>query len=269
MRIDELLVKKFLASSIKEAQSLILAGQVEVTMPSPKKTGSSQKHSAGEARYNQALSAGQLKPGTKVSENSVIRVKPLPKFVSRGGEKLQGALDYWNIQVQNRVCLDVGVSTGGFTDCLLQNGARKVYAVDVGYGQVHPKIRGNERVYLYEKTHILRWQFPWGDSQELPPPEITAIDLSFISLRSVLGQICGGVDTNLEVLALVKPQFELEQKFVRKGIVRDEEARQRAIQCVVGIAKEIHLEVVGHFPCSLSGMKGNREEWLYLRKDGL
>lgn len=251
-RLDLLLIERGLVESRNKAQAVILAGQVRVDPPPP----------------------AALKPGTLLPEDSRIEISALPRFVSRGGEKLQPALDRWKIAVGGRTCLDVGSSTGGFTDCLLQNGAKAVYAVDVGRGQLHPSLRSDPRVAVFEETHILRWVPPWVDKtadpsyKEKGAPTLSVIDVSFIGLRSVLArtvELLRPVAKDFEVLALIKPQFEVGPRNIKKGVVRDETARAEAVERVLGQAAEAGLEIVGHFPCPLPGAKGNVEEWLYAR----
>jgi 23S rRNA (cytidine1920-2'-O)/16S rRNA (cytidine1409-2'-O)-methyltransferase len=202
-----------------------------------------------------------LKPGTLVFENSRIEIKPRQKFVSRGGEKLEAALKHWSISVEGKVCLDAGCSTGGFTDCLLKNGAARVCAVDVGYGQIEPRLRSDPRVSLFEKTHILRWVPAWDK-----PPDFVTIDLSFISLKRVLMKIAAIAGKNAGILALVKPQFEVDPRFARKGVVRNRSIQIEAVKRIASYSRRLGLRVVGEFPCPLLGAKGNREYWLFLNK---
>ncbi|MBI4218099.1 MAG: TlyA family RNA methyltransferase, partial [Elusimicrobia bacterium] len=198
--------------------------------------------------------------------DSEIEVEPLPTYVSRGGEKLESALQHWNLSVHGEICLDVGASTGGFTDCLLQHGAKNVYAVDVGHGQFHPKLRQDPRVRLYENCHILKWQPPWlKNPKTCEAPTLTTTDLSFISMKSVLAKLTEIVSKGSQILILVKPQFEVHKRWLEKGIVKDTVARKKAIDEVTEISRNLGFQVVDHFPCPLKGVKGNREEWLYLR----
>ena len=248
VRLDRLLVEKGLAEDLKKAQALILGGQVKA-----------QELKGGKFRL-----LSFVKPGTMLIENSKVEIEPRAKYVSRGGDKLESALKFWNLSVQGRVCLDAGTSTGGFTDCLLMNGAKKIYAVDVGYGQFHPRLRNDPRVELHEKTHILKWKPGWDK-----PPDLVTLDLSFISLQSVLNRIAEIVDEGCRVLALVKPQFEVGPRFLNKGIVKDEKERERAVEKICRAATETGLEVQGHFSCPVAGAKGNREEWLFLVRKGV
>jgi 23S rRNA (cytidine1920-2'-O)/16S rRNA (cytidine1409-2'-O)-methyltransferase len=252
-RLDLLLIERGLVESRNKAQAVILAGQVRVDPPAH----------------------APLKPGTLLPEDSRIEIEALPRFVSRGGEKLQPALERWGIPVKGRICLDVGASTGGFTDCLLQNGAKHLFAVDVGHGQIHPSIRSDPRVSVFENTHILRWTPPWVDKtgdpsyKQVDAPTLAVIDVSFIGLRGVLARTAellrSGAD-RFEILALIKPQFEVGPKNIKKGIVRDDAVRAQAVEKILGEASQDGLEIVGHFPCPLAGTQGNREEWLYAKK---
>ncbi|OGR79545.1 MAG: hypothetical protein A3I11_04025 [Elusimicrobia bacterium RIFCSPLOWO2_02_FULL_39_32] len=248
-RLDCLLVEKGFAESNDQAQRLILAGQIKVKdLPI------------------------LLKTATLVKENSEIELLSLPRYVSRGGEKLEAALNYWKIEPQDRICLDVGCSTGGFTDCLLQKGAKKIIAVDVGHGQFHYKLREDSRISLYEKCHILKWIPPWNNIKELP--SLIVVDLSFISLTKILKKIHEITHPNwknfnlsqltIDLLVLIKPQFESERKWIRKGILKDQNIRQEIIEKIVQHSKTLGFEIKEHFPCPVLGLKGNEEEWLYL-----
>lgn len=236
---------------------MILAGQVVVHEPKAKSSTDFTPRSL------------PVKPGTLIFENCRIEIKSPLKYVSRGGEKLESALRHWKINVKDKICLDVGSSTGGFVDCLLQSGAKKVWALDVGHGQLHPSIRNDPRVIVLEKTHILKWDPPWKESDQIP--SLLTIDVSFISLTGVLTKVVQIFNTcigsfGVEIIALIKPQFEVGQKFLKKGIVKDAQSRSSAIEKVKRHASETGLEVLGHFPCPVIGAKGNQEEWLYCRK---
>ena len=186
-RLDVLMVERGLAESRSQAQAMVLAGLVH----------------------------GHDKPGTRVDESIEVTVDRPPRFVSRGGEKLAHALEAFAVAPAGRDCLDVGASTGGFTDCLLQEGARRVIALDVGYGQLHPKLRGDPRVTVLERTnarHILELPFP---------PELVVCDVSFISVRTVLAAVLPLAKPGWEAVVLVKPQFEAGRADVPKGVVRD------------------------------------------------
>lgn len=180
---------------------------------------------------------------------------PACPYVSRGGLKLQAALEDFPIPVSGAVCLDLGASTGGFTDCLLQHGARKIYAVDVGRGQLHEKLRVDPRVVSFEKTHA-------RDLATLhfnPTPSVAVIDVSFISLTTVLPMAAGCLKSGGFIIALIKPQFELNAKKAPKGIVRDPEFRREAVEKVRNAAAAIPLRMLGLLDSPLKGAKGNVE----------
>ena len=204
------------------------------------------------------------KAGQLVSNEADIRLKGevLP-FVSRGGLKLQKALDEFAIDVSNLVVMDVGASTGGFTDCLLQRGASKVIAVDVGYGQLAWKLRQDERVTNLEKTNI-RYLEP----DKLPDtPDMAVIDASFISLDKVLPQVIRLVRDGGVVVALIKPQFEVGRGEVGKGgVVRDEKKHKEVISAITVLAEELALDVLGVAESPILGPKGNKEFLIYLQK---
>ncbi|MDE2293811.1 MAG: TlyA family RNA methyltransferase, partial [Elusimicrobia bacterium] len=176
-------------------------------------------------------------------------------YVSRGGLKLAAALDAFGVDPAGRVCLDLGASTGGFTDCLLQRGASKVYAVDVGHGQLDAKLRADPRVVSFEKTHARDLRPDAFD----PPPDLGVADVSFISLTAVLGPLVACLRRPADVVALVKPQFELEPKKVPKGIVRDPASREEAFARVRAAAEALGLEFRGDAESPITGAKGNVE----------
>jgi 23S rRNA (cytidine1920-2'-O)/16S rRNA (cytidine1409-2'-O)-methyltransferase len=271
-RLDILLVERGLAESRNKAQALILAGQVAVKLTS-----------------HISYPTSALKAGTLLDEETEIQILSSPKYVSRGGEKLESALQHWNLSVKNKICWDIGASTGGFTDCLLQHGAAKIYAIDVGIGQLHPKLRHDPRVEVYEKTHILKWQPPWhsllryhtidgqvshpmgrersqSEGHALAIPNFFTVDVSFISLKLVLPKVFELLQTSsgIQGLILIKPQFEVGAKHLRKGIVKDAKARSQAIQEIVDFVSKYHFKTIDHYPCEIVGTKGNQEEWLYL-----
>lgn len=181
-------------------------------------------------------------------------------FVSRGGVKLAGALAALPVDPEGKICLDSGASTGGFTDCLLQRGAKKVYAVDVGRGQLHQKLCTDPRVVRMDKTN-LRFL------EKLPEPiDLAVLDLSFISLTKVLFPVLKLLVPNGKILALVKPQFELSPQEVRKGVVKDERLRRKALEKVRSFARSLGLSSVGEMDSILAGPKGNREIFLLLAR---
>jgi len=239
-RLDKLLVDRGLVQSRERARALIMAGQVVVN-----------DHLADKA-------------GTQVSADADIRLKgeDIP-FVSRGGLKLARALDEFGLDVAEMVAIDVGASTGGFTDCLLQRGARKVYAVDVGYGQLAWKLRQDCRVVNLEKTNI-RYLEPEALAE---PPDLAVIDASFISLDKVLPPTLRLVRDGGAVVALIKPQFEVGKGEVGKGgVVRDENKHRDVVANVVALAGSLGLEVCGVTESPILGPKGNREFLIHLRK---
>jgi 23S rRNA (cytidine1920-2'-O)/16S rRNA (cytidine1409-2'-O)-methyltransferase len=239
-RIDKLLVDRGAVSSRERARRLVMAGAVRI----------------GEQVVD--------KPGALVPIDAAITVTgdDIP-FVSRGGLKLAGALDVFGTPVRDRVVLDVGASTGGFTDCVLQRGARAVIAVDVGYGQFAWTLRGDARVTLLERTNI-RHLHP----ASLPTlPDLAVIDVSFISLTLVLPTVVQSLAAAGDIIALVKPQFEVGKGHVgRGGVVRDPALHARAVESVRQCALDLGLHAVGECESPLLGPKGNREFFLALRK---
>src|SRR6266404_5001946 len=204
------------------------------------------------------------KPGAEVLADALVRLRGADSpYVSRGGEKLAGALDAFGLEVRDLVALDVGASTGGFTDCLLQRGARRVIALDVGYGQLAWKLRQDPRVTVIERTNA-RALAP-GMLPE--PPDLAVVDVSFISLASVLPAVTDVLKAGGEILPLVKPQFEVGRGRVGKGgVVRDPGLRAEAVARVRTEAERLGLEVRGEAESVLPGPKGNREVFLRLRK---
>jgi 23S rRNA (cytidine1920-2'-O)/16S rRNA (cytidine1409-2'-O)-methyltransferase len=238
-RLDVLLVERGMAESRQKAQAMILAGEIEI---------------AGKKAE---------KAGVNVEESAQIEVHSrIQKYVSRGGFKLEGALEDFQVKVQGRVCLDVGSSTGGFTDCLLQGGAPRVYAVDVNTDQLAWKLREDQRVARIEKN-----------ARELTPRDIAedvdlvAIDVSFISARKVLPGAADCAKEGADLLVLVKPQFELERGDVGKGgVVRDTKLHEKAIASVRSAAENLGLQVMAVAPSRLTGAEGNQEYFLHARK---
>jgi len=203
------------------------------------------------------------KRATRVAVHAVIDVdRPASLFVSRGGEKLAAALDAFSPPVAGAVALDVGASTGGFTDCLLQRGARRVYAVDVGYGQLDWGLRNDARVVVLERCNIRHL-----DPAVIPDPvQLAVIDVSFISLRLVLPCVVPLLAPGATVLALVKPQFEVGVKQVgRGGVVRDDVLRRGAVQQIQDAGERSGFACLGSFDSPIAGKKGNREIFLGLR----
>ena len=226
-----------LAKSRAQAQALILAGRVQV----------------------EGLAAP--KAGALVPDGVQVTLKEMSPFVSRGGEKLAGALDHFQVAPEGRVALDVGASTGGFTHCLLTRGARKVYAVDVGYGQLDATLRNDPRVVVLERVNIRH--LPKETIPELI--DLATLDLSFISLTLVLPKILEFLRPGGEIVAMVKPQFEVGKGQVGKGgVVRDPQLQQEAVQRVAAAAAALGFAVSPAFPAPLKGPKGNQEYFLYL-----
>ena len=230
-RLDVLLVERGLAESRTQAQALVLAGRVP----------------------------GFEKPGTQVEDSVEVAVEVPPRFVSRGGEKLDHALETLGLDVGGRDCLDIGASTGGFVDCLLQRGAAGVIAVDVGYGQLHPRIRNDPRVVVLERVNVRKLE-------TLPfPPELVTCDVSFISVRTALPPALALAAPGWEALVLVKPQFEAGRADVpRGGVVRDAEVQRRVVREVAEAALGWGAETLAVVDSGLPGPKGNREFFLHL-----
>jgi 23S rRNA (cytidine1920-2'-O)/16S rRNA (cytidine1409-2'-O)-methyltransferase len=239
LRIDNLLVERGLFESRESAQRALMAGEVKV----------------GE---NVATKASQM-----VAPDASITVAEAPRYVGRGGQKLEGALDSFAVDVQNKVTLDIGASTGGFTDCLLQRGAAKVYAVDVGHGQLAWKIRNDPRVIVLEKVNARSLS-----RKEIPEAvDLCVIDVSFISLTLILPPAFDLLTPDGAIVALIKPQFELERKDVgRGGIVRDAALHEKAQQKIVRFAEAAGHQVVGVVPSTITGADGNQEFFICLRK---
>ena len=241
-RVDSAMTERGIAESIEKARALIMEGIVLVD------------------------GVRVMKAGDTVSDEQVISIKenPVP-FVSRGGLKLQKAADKYNIDLKNLVCIDIGSSTGGFTDCMLQHGAKKVYAVDVGYGQLDWKLRSDERVVCMER-HNARLMVPeWFDEK----PDFASIDVSFISLKLILPALHLCLKKNGKAVALVKPQFEAERGQVGKnGVVRDAAVHLEVLKNAVRTAYENGFSVHGLEFSPIKGPKGNIEFLMYLLHDG-
>ena len=230
-RLDVLLVERGLAETRSQAQALVLAGRVR----------------------------GFDKPGQQVDDATDIDVDQPSPYVSRGGEKLSNALDALGLDVRARDALDVGASTGGFTDVLLQRGAARVIALDVGYGQLHPKLRADPRVTVLERTNA-------RELRELPfAPDLIVCDVSFISARTALPPVLALARPGWEALVLVKPQFEAGRQDVGKGgVVRDPEVQRRTVRAVAEAAIGWGARTLAAVDSGLPGPKGNREFFLHL-----
>ena len=225
-----MLVERGLVESRSQAQALILAGLVP----------------------------GHEKPGEQVDEDAQLYVVRPPQFVSRGGEKLRNGLRAFGVRVAGRDCADVGASTGGFTDCLLQQGAARVVAIDVGYGQLHPRLREDPRVTVLERTNA-------RTITALPfAPDLVVCDVSFISVIKALPAVLALTRPGWKAIVLVKPQFEAPRATVRKGVVRDSEVWQEVLENVIEAAQEWGGQAVGVVDSGLPGPKGNREFFVHL-----
>ena len=232
-RLDALLINRGMCDSREQGKRLVLAGEVKVD--------------------------GRVvdKPAERFGEDAVVEIKEKPKFVGRGGLKLEGALEHFGIDVTGWTCLDVGASTGGFTDCLLQRGAVKVHAIDVGTNQLVWKLRNDPRVISKEKFNARNL----GEKDLGEKVRLAVMDLSFISLTKVLPAVFRVLEQGGAVVCLIKPQFELQREDVGKGgIVRDEALRERAVEKIRNFVTEQHgKEWLGVIPAKISGMDGNQE----------
>jgi 23S rRNA (cytidine1920-2'-O)/16S rRNA (cytidine1409-2'-O)-methyltransferase len=229
-RLDVLLVERGLAESRAQAQALVLAGLVP----------------------------GYEKAGQQVDESAELTIASPPPYVSRGGEKLAHALDELGVDPAGRNCLDVGASTGGFTDVLLQRGAARVIALDVGRGQLHPRLRDDPRVTVLERTNA-------RSLRELPfAPELITCDVSFISVRTALPPALALAEAGWQALVLVKPQFEAGRGEARRGVVREAEVWRRVLRETAEAALGWESRVAGVVDSGLTGPKGNREFFLHL-----
>jgi 23S rRNA (cytidine1920-2'-O)/16S rRNA (cytidine1409-2'-O)-methyltransferase len=229
-RLDVLLVEQGLVETRSQAQALVIAGLVP----------------------------GYDKPGTQLDESVALEVEHPPQYVSRGGEKLAHGLQLLQVEPGGRDCLDVGASTGGFTDCLLQHGAARVIALDVGYGQLHPRLRSDDRVTVLERVNA-------RTVTDLPfAPEIVVCDVSFISVKTALPPVLRLAARGWQAVVLVKPQFEAGRADVPKGVVRDPAVRRRVLQDVCAAAAGWGSQVVGVVDSGLPGPKGNREFLVHL-----
>jgi len=243
VRLDTLLAERGLFESRTRAAASVMAGKVRLG----------------------ADGARAQKPGQLVAPDVVVAVDEAPRFVSRGGIKLANALERLAIDVGGRHCLDVGASTGGFTDCLLRNGAAHVVALDVAYGELDWRLRNDERVTVLERMNaraIAPAALPY-------PPDLVVVDLSFISLTKVLPAVLACAAPVHDVLAMVKPQFEAGRGMVGKGgVVRDPDQRRAALLAVAGCARDRGAAVLGFASSGLPGPKGNRESFVRLAEPG-
>jgi 23S rRNA (cytidine1920-2'-O)/16S rRNA (cytidine1409-2'-O)-methyltransferase len=238
MRLDELLASRGLFGSRTKAAASVLAGEVMLD-PAP---------------------GGVVKPGTLVAEDVEVAIAERPRYASRGGLKLEHALDSLGVDVSGRRCLDVGASTGGFTDCLLRSGVAHVVALDVAYGELDWRLRGDRRVTVVERVNAREL-----DPGRLPyAPDLITVDVSFIGLAKLLPALAACAAPAFDLLALVKPQFEVGRKLVGKGgVVRDPAARLGALVAVGDAASALGMSVVGYCSSGLPGPAGNRESFIW------
>ena len=238
-RLDKLLVDKGLVESREKAQRIIMSGVVFVN--------------------------GQkiTKPGTKIKTDSQIYIKEKPKYVSRGGYKLEKGIKVFKPDIKDKICLDIGASTGGFTDCLLQYGAKKVYAVDVGTNQLHEKLRKNPRVISLEKTNAR-----YLTEKEIPEKiDFIVSDVSFISILKILPNLCNLLKEEAQGIILIKPQFELSKEKVKGGVVKDKQLHIEAIKKVIKGLEESCYSVIDIDFSETWGPEGNIEFLAYIKKD--
>lgn len=239
IRLDAALLERGLCQNRKEAQALIMAGAVMVN------------------------DEKVTKSGTTVKSNDIIRLIHRllsTKHVSRGGLKLEKALEYFEINVAGRICLDIGASTGGFTDCLLQNGAVNVYAIDVGYGQLDWKLRSDERVLVFERTnarYLEKETLYAGHKTDIA--DLAVIDCSFISLDKILPAAKNLLGENYQIIALIKPQFEAGKEKVKKGVVRDKKTQIQVLEHIASTACNLDLSIISCTHSPVKGPKGNIE----------
>ncbi len=237
LRLDELVLRLGFAPDLKEARALIQLGRVMVD--------------------------GEMmdKPGRPVAAAASVTLKEQERFVSRGGLKLESALEEFKVEVADKICLDIGASTGGFTDCLLQHGAKKVYALDVGKGLIDSKIRNNPRVVMIEKFNARNL----SPALVPEPIELAVADVSFISLKLILPPLKSVLAQGATALAMVKPQFELPARLVKKGVVLDPDLQQQAVEEIANFARELGFQIMGQTKAGVKGPKGNQEYFLFLK----
>jgi len=242
MRVDQLLVDRALAPTRQKAQALVLAGDVWV----------------GDRRVD--------KPGDTIASDTPLRVTARKRFVSRGGDKLEGALSSFGgfDQLQGLRCVDVGASTGGFTDCLLARGAMRIYAVDVGWGQLDTTLRNDPRVVVRERTNA-RTLTPADFSE---PIDLVVVDASFIGIDKLIGAIAGFLREGGNLVALIKPQFEAGKEAVSKGkgVIRDEAVRNEAISDAVAAIERAGFTIEAQIDSTVHGPKGNVERFVHARR---
>lgn len=285
VRLDQLLIDRGLAKTQHQAEALILSGQLKFSLRvSDCKNKSEIKNHKSKIGW---------RPGTMVSPDiKVSIIEPVNPYVSRGGLKLAGALVAFKINLQDKVGIDIGASTGGFTDCMLQKGVKKVYAIDTGYGHFASKLRNDPRVVLLENTNA-RYLTPktFGDTisksesriskqKELNPKseirnpklDVAVIDVSFISLTKIIPAVIPLLKEDGEIVALIKPQFEIPKSavsnsnLVKRGVVLDPKLRKQAVNSIAAYAIQCGLQVMGTVPAVITGPAGNQEYFIYLKK---
>ena len=254
-RLDLILFEKGYFDSKNSAQVNILAGNVKINDVVISK-------------------AGELYDDNKLFDPKnpmKLEIKTIP-YVSRGGLKLKGAIDEFKIDLSDKICIDIGASTGGFTDCMLQEGAKYVYAVDVGYGQIAWKLRSSEKVKVIEKVNVKNCEYCeiFGNTilEDKDMPEFLSMDLSFISIKKVLENVLKFVNKNAEMVLLIKPQFEAEKNEIQKGgVVKDTKVHKKIIEDIKNYASSFSLETLGVTTSPIQGAKqGNTEYLIYLRR---
>jgi len=238
VRIDKLLVDRGLVETRSKAQALIMAGKVRVD--------------------------GVLidKAGAFVDAEAQVNIEEELKYVSRGGFKLEGAIKAFSLNFHDKVVIDIGASTGGFTDCALKHGAKRVYAVDVGYGQLDMRLRQDERVVVMERVNAR--YLKEGDFPE--KFDMAVVDVSFISLEKIIPALIPLLKEEGEIVALVKPQFEAGRRFVKKGVVRDKEVLKDVLRKMADFARDAQLRICGVCESPIKGPAGNREFFMLLAK---
>lgn len=240
-RLDIELIQRGLVDSRELAKRLIMAGEVLVN--------------------NQKI----FKPSYMVKEEDRIEIIEKPKYVSRGGIKLEGALKDFNVNVKDKICIDIGASTGGFTDCLLKSGAKLVYAIDVGYGQLDTSLRNNPNVIVYEKVNA-RYLDKFVEEGKIKINhniELVVMDVSFISVVKIIPSVSKVVSDSAEFIVLIKPQFELEPKYISKGGIVKEEYHNLAIEKVKKFLESNGYKILNITPSKIKGSDGNQEYFIH------
>ncbi len=239
-RIDEVLVERGILSTRSEAKRFIIEGRVLLN-------GSVVR-----------------KAGEKVSDSDSVELKEVKRFVGRGGEKLSHALDVFNVNVEGKVAADIGASTGGFSDCLLQRGVKRIYSVDVGYGQFDYTLRNNPKIILLERTNAR-----YLTKKEIPELlDVVVMDVSFISIIKILPALKPLTDSKVDIISLVKPQFEGKREYLKKGIVKEKRFHYEILKDLLRSVIDINLRVVDATYSPIKGGKGNIEFFFHIKKSG-